>query len=567
MKRALVLALGTTLGLTACGGDPATPATPPELTTLTPATGTSGTEVRIDGAGLQAGAAVRFDGTESPAVQLDGNALFAVAPAGLTGGSVYDVTVENPDGGEATLAAAFTAVAPTASRVNGVTKPTGLPGMTIIIEGAAFGDDPALAEGHVYFETSGGSVLEATIADAVNDWTNAFIVTSVPQGVSDTSRLWVETATGASDTIEFRLIQSGTFSPSLINWTTTTALPQALQGLGAVFVPVEDGPAPANYVFTLGGADDTGAPTTAVYRATVEQSGALGGQWTELSPIPEARVHHASAAATAFTAALDTTTTAAYLYVIGGEDADGIPTSTVFVGHVGLDGAVTAWSTTEPLPAPSVGAAAVLFRGFLYVTGGQDANGVATAATWRAPVNEDGSVGAWEELESVGTPRAFHSFVNFGPFLYVVGGDSTTALPAVQATLSGGELAQVMMARVNLRNGDLATGGWSATAAMNKGRSKHSTLFAGGSLFATSGVYTGQAGSSENIVGDLASDGTVVSWGGATGSETIDVELGISVYNQAAVTFIDADGAGHVLVLGGAQRGAEGVPSAAVVYY
>lgn len=567
MKRTLVLALGLSVGLAACGDDPATPADPPTLTALAPATGTVGTEVRIDGTNLQDGAEVRFGDAASPSVQLDGGALFAYAPAGLTAGTTYDVTVENPDGGEAVLEAAFTAVAPTASRVNGVTKPTGLPGMTIIIEGSAFGDDPALGQAAVYFETSTGTVLEAVIVDAVNDWTDEFIVTSVPQGVSDTSRLWVETATGVSDTIEFRLIQSGTFSPSLINWTQTTALPQALQGLGAVFVPVEDGPTPANYVFTLGGADVDGAPTDAVYRASVEQSGALGAEWAALTAIPEARAYHATAAATAFTAALDTTTTAAYLYVVGGQDTTGTASADVFVAHVGLDGAITEWTATQSLPQPLVGASAVLFRGFLYLTGGQDATGSASAATLRAPVGEDGSLGAWEEMAAVPTHRAFHSFVNFGPFLYVVGGDSTTALPAVQASQSGGELPQVHMTRINLRNGDLVESGWTATATMNKGRGKHSTVFAGGSLFVTSGVYSGQAGSSENIVGDLASDGTVTSWGGATGSETIDVELGVSLYNQAAVTFIDAEGAGHVLVLGGAHRGAEGVPSASVVYY
>jgi hypothetical protein len=566
MKRMIGWTLMATLVLAGCD-DGAAPPDPPELLSLAPATGTSGTEVRIDGTGFQTGATVRFGSSESPSVVLEGGAVFATAPAGLTLGTIYDVAVRNPDGGEAVLESAFEVVAPIATRVNGVTKPTGLQGMTVIIEGSAFGDDPALSEGHVYFETSTGTRLEATIADAVNDWTDEFIVTSVPQGVTDTSWLWVETATGATDTIEFRLIQSGTFSPSLINWTETTALPMAIQGLGAEFVPVEEGANPANYVFTTGGADSMAVPTDVVYRATVAQSGALGGSWTALTALPEARAYHASAAATAFTAVLDTTTTSAYLYVIGGQDAAGDAVSTVYVGHVDLDGAVTDWQTTTALPAPLFGASAALFRGFIYLTGGQDDTGAASASTWRAPIAEDGSLGTWEELTAMPTARAFHSFLNFGPFLYAVGGDSTTALPAVQATLSTGELPQVHMARINLRTGDLADAGWSATAPMNKGRSKHSTIFAGGSLFATSGIYSGQAGSSENIVGDLASDGTVVSWGGATGSETIDVELGISLYNQAAVTFIDTSGAGHVLVLGGARRDAEGVPSDAVVYY
>jgi hypothetical protein len=83
----------------------------------------------------------------------------------------------------------------------------------------------------------------------------------------------------------------------------------------------------------------------------------------------------------------------------------------------------------------------------------------------------------------------------------------------------------------------------------------------------TSGVYSGQAGSSENAYAAINSDGTIGSWNGATGAETIMSEIGISLYNQAAVTFIDAAGAAHVLVLGGANRADEGSPSAAVLYY
>lgn len=566
MKRTPVYGLALAVILTACGDGGTDPGEPPVLTAVTPANGTSGTELRIDGSAFEAGLSVSIGGLEAPSADLDGGAVYALVPAGIEVDQVYDVTVSNPGGASATLEAAFTAVAPTTTRVNGVTRPTGLIGMTVIIEGSAFGDDPALSGGQVFFGTSAGTSIEATIVDPVGDWTDGFIVTSVPQGVSDTSWIWVETATGVSDSVEFRLIQSGTFSPSLINWTLTTPLPEAVQGLGAAFVPIEEGDAPGNHVFVVGGADGSNAPTDGVYRAAVEPSGALGAEWATMASLPEPRAHHATAGATAFTAALDTTTTGGYLYAMGGLDHAGSVTSTVFVGHVDLAGEVTAWTTTEPLPVALHSASAALFRGFIYLTGGVGADGHPVSTTVRAAIHEDGSLGAWEELDALPTPTAYHSFLNFGPYLYLVGGDSA-ATPAVQAATSGTELAAVHLARINLRNGDFTAAGWTPTASMAKGRSKHSTIFAGGALLATSGVYAGQPGSSENTAGDVLSDGTVESWGGATGSETIDVELGYSLYNQAAVTFIDADGTGHVLVLGGAMRESEGEPSAAVVYY
>jgi hypothetical protein len=102
---------------------------------------------------------------------------------------------------------------------------------------------------------------------------------------------------------------------------------------------------------------------------------------------------------------------------------------------------------------------------------------------------------------------------------------------------------------------------------MGKARSKHSTLAAGGALLTSSGVYGGSAGSSENQYANLNADGTVGSWQGATGVNTIAGLLGYSLYNQAAVSFVDASGHGHVMLLGGADRATAGKASAAVVYY
>jgi hypothetical protein len=127
-------------------------------------------------------------------------------------------------------------------------------------------------------------------------------------------------------------------------------------------------------------------------------------------------------------------------------------------------------------------------------------------------------------------------------------------------------MSSTYLARVNLRTGDLS-GTWSPLASMSKGRSKHNTVVGGGFLFTTSGVYSGSPGSSENTYSQINADGTVSSWNGATGTNTISTLLGYDVYNEAAISFVDATGKGHVLVLGGAKRQLAGRASAAVVYY
>jgi hypothetical protein len=95
------------------------------------------------------------------------------------------------------------------TRVNGVTKPTGVIGMTVLIEGNAFGD---AKHGKVWFEGAGGTRIQAVIADSAGDWANEFIVTSVPAGTPNASAITVETATGSSTSIAFSLITGATFS-------------------------------------------------------------------------------------------------------------------------------------------------------------------------------------------------------------------------------------------------------------------------------------------------------------------------------------------------------------------
>lgn len=555
------------LAQVACGHDSTGPyVAPPVLLGAIPSQGTVGTEVRIQGTGFAGDVAVYFGALRAPRVLSQGDALFALAPRGLEPGQKYDVRVVNEEQAADTLVAAFEAVAPRVTRVNGATRPVGLVGMTVLLEGSAFGDSLALAGGQVFFTGPGGVRIPAAVSDPVNDWADSFIVTRVPAGVADTSSLWVETATGTSDTVEFRLIQSGVFSPSTITWTRTTPLPQPLQGLGAVFVAIEDGPAPANYVFTVGGADSQGTPRSLVYRAQVQGTGALGNSWSIPTPLPSPRAYQATAVATAATAPVDTATTAGFLYAIGGLDQDLNAVATVYVGRLDLSGQIDAWQVTTPLPAARYAGGAAIFGGYVYFVGGAGSDGAPVATTYRAAIHVDGSLGAWESLAGLPSPRAYHAMVDFGPYLYAVGGDAGTTTPQ-NATQTGSELATINLVRLDLRTGGFTADGWLPISAMNKARSKHSTIFGGGALFTTSGIYNGQPGSSENTYASLNSDGTLGSWQGATGSDVIVNALGYSLYNQAAVSFVDASGVAHVLVLGGADRARPGQPSAAVVYY
>lgn len=450
---------------------------------------------------------------------------------------------------------------PVISLVNGAPKPSGLVGMTVVIQGANFG---SAAHGHVFFTPAGGVAIPATIVDASTDWTSTLIVTTVPQGVTTTAEITVQTAAGTSNQVLFTAISNQPFSPSTITWTLATPLPNKLQGLGAAFVPVTTG-APAEYVFAVGGADTTNTATAAVYRAQVQSTGALGAWTNALPPLPESRAYQATVAATAYTSALDTTVASGYLYAIGGVDSAGNAVSTVYVSRVGLDGSLGAWQATTALPSPRHSAGATVFGGNIYLVGGAGTGNTPNGTTYRAPIHADGTLGAWQALGSLPQQTAYLAVTNFGPYLYAVGGDNGTVAPGFDST-SGSETGNVYMAQINPRDGTLTAAGWASVTAMGKARSKHSALAAGGALLASSGVYAGAAGSSENQYGTINADGTLGSWNGATGTNTIDAVLGYSVYNEASVAFTDASGHGHLMLLGGGNR-ATGSAVADVVYY
>ena len=86
-----------------------------------------------------------------------------------------------------------------------------------------------------------------------------------------------------------------------------------------------------------------------------------------MTALPAPRAYHTVVAATAYTAPLDTTAAAGFVYAIGGVDAAGQATSTVYVTKVAPDGSVGPWATTTALPAALRSAAGSVFRGYVYL--------------------------------------------------------------------------------------------------------------------------------------------------------------------------------------------------------
>lgn len=566
-RRAMPIVLMMSLSTWACGDDGNGPeGLQPTVLGIAPDSGNVGTQVAITGSSFEAGPSVTFGDVESDSVVfVDGSSVLAYAPEGIVLGSVYDVSLRNAGGKSDRAAGAFKAVGPVLQVVNGVSKPSGNTGTPVILEGKSFGDLRSV--GQAFFTDGAGQPVEASIALPEN-WTDEFILTAVPAS-AETGPLWIETPLGATDSIEFRVTQSALFSPSLITWTETQAMPGPAQGHGAVFLSIEDGPGAGNLVWVTGGADGAGTAMDAVVFSEVGAGGELGA-YTNSTPLPAPRAFHGAALATPFNALIDTLV-AGHVYAIGGIDENGDPTATVYTAAVGKDRALTAWTETTSLPEPLHSMGVTIYRSWLYVVGGASTGNAPTASVYRARINMDGSLGEWEGQAPLPYPRAYAPLVVFAGALYVLGGDSAAVAPG-DNTLTSTRVNQIHHVPLNLRTGELSDPAWSLNPnTLIKTVSKHSAVVAGGTVLVSGGVYSGASNSStEQQYSEFKPDGTLGTFNGATGSHTIAGSSGAGgapFFNHRAIGYVDASGVAHVVILGGNNVADPTQPVANTYYY
>ncbi len=437
---------------------------------------------------------------------------------------------------------------PAVAVVNGATLPSGTIGATVVIEGHNFGTSQSIASGHVVFSTTAGGRDTAAIASAA-DWTNLLIVTTVPAGVPlGRDTLFVETSGGTSTPIVFTVVAKVAFSPSTVSWTATTALPVGLSG-HAVAAATLPGVTPTSVVYVVGGADSTNAPRDSVLYATVSSSGALGA-WNKSTVLPAPIAYAAAVVATPSNSPV---MGSSYLYVIGGDStASGKAVATVYIGILGAGGAVAGWGTTTSLPAPVHSLGAVIFNGTVYVAGGSGSGNAAVATVYRAVIQSDGSLGAWQALSALPFARSYFGFGVNGTFLYALGGDSGSVTPN-DSSLSAKAISDVIYAEIDVHTGNLSAAGWTANGnKLKKAVSKQTAVVAGGDVLVTAGLYNGDAtGATEESYAGLNSDGSTTAFNGATGANTISSAGGGNLFNHAATGYLDATGAFHVLVVGG----------------
>jgi hypothetical protein len=163
-------------------------------------------------------------------------------------------------------------------------------------------------------------------------------------------------------------------------------------------------------ILYIGGSDGTTAQST-VYVARTVGTGNFD-KWAEGPKLPEPRAD----ASVAYVAGS--------IYVIGGRDASGAPTTTVFVlSPDSQTGQLGDWTTAKDLALPearSETAAAITPDGLLIV-GGRNADGP-VATTLKTKLSSQGKLGAWSQEQPLVTPQAGATGVVIGDFVWLYGG-------------------------------------------------------------------------------------------------------------------------------------------------
>jgi len=158
---------------------------------------------------------------------------------------------------------------------------------------------------------------------------------------------------------------------------TAVAQPSLPQGLSSAAAA-----ATSDTIICMGGVNSVDQAT--VYTASWDGAGTVGA-WAQQTSLPQAIESTTSGAAT---------WNDSYVYLVGGSSG-GTTLSTVYWAQT-QNGQITSWNSGPPLPIAVTFPSVAVIGNFLVVTGGQNATVTVSASTYYAPINTNGSLGAWQ---------------------------------------------------------------------------------------------------------------------------------------------------------------------------
>ena len=115
-----------------------------------------------------------------------------------------------------------------------------------------------------------------------------------------------------------------------------------------------------------------------------------------------------------------------YVYEIGGQDVSNNSLQVVYYAPLNANGTVGAWSTTTALPSSLGIATSVVYNGYVYELGGQLTNNTYVNTVYYAPLSSNGTVGTWSTTTALPTNLGYATSVVYNGFVYEIGGQLTS---------------------------------------------------------------------------------------------------------------------------------------------
>ena len=281
-----------------------------------------------------------------------------------------------------------------------------------------------------------------------------------------------------------------TQSADITGWVAGTSLPGPLQ-ISSVIVT-------KNRVYLLGGYNST-TTTSAVYTAPINADGTLG-TWTTGTALPAAL------------RGSNIIATKNRVYLCGG-----FGTNVVYAAPINADGTLGTWVTETSLPANITEAEIFITKNRVYLCGGNNGS-TAVTTVYTAPINSDGTIGAW--VAGVALPVAIygaHTVVTKNR-VYLMGG----AL--------GGGTSYSSYIYTAVINSDGTIGPWTVSGNLPGGIYKGQVIVTTNCVYLLGGQTANNNATSAVYKAPIDTDGVLGAW--VTGTSL----PGVLYHSQAIVT-------------------------------
>ena len=171
-----------------------------------------------------------------------------------------------------------------------------------------------------------------------------------------------------------------------------------------------------NHIYVLGGQDNSfSGVVDTVYSSTINSDGSIGAWTTEINSLPQAL-----SGGMAFVYS-------GRVYYMGGANVGssyGNAVDTVYSAPINNDGSIGAWTTeANSLPDLVDSATSVVFNGRIYTFGGFNGGQNFSSNVYSSSINHDGSIGPWEtETNSLPNALGYATGVVYKSHVYIAGG-------------------------------------------------------------------------------------------------------------------------------------------------